>query len=388
MLAPMPMKLLKFLRKIKGRLARYDPSVEVLISKTRLIENLKEYQKRYPNLWFAPVLKSNAYGHGLIPVAQILDKENIAFFALDSLYEAMILRNHGVQSEILIIGYTPAENIIRSKLSRVAFVITSIEQLQELARKLSSRVKVHIKVDTGMHRQGILPTQIEDAIHIIKNNRFLNFESVCSHFADADNSDATFTRSQIEAWESAVSLFRKNFGTIRFLHISATAGISYGEKISGNVVRLGLGSYGINSSPIAKLNVRPILQMRSIVSSLKNLQAGEYVGYNITHQLKRDSVIATVPVGYFEGVDRRLSGRGFFKINNHDCPIVGRVSMNITSIDVTSVPNVKLGDRVAVISDNGADRNSIEHIAKLVETIPGDILVHIPQSIRRTVIEN
>ncbi len=382
------MKPLTFLRKIKKRFTRYHPSVEVSISKTRLVGNLNEYKKKYPELSFAPVLKSNAYGHGLAPVAQILDKEDVAFFALDSLYEAMVLRNNGVKSKILIIGYTSSENIINSKLSRIAFVITGLEQLQEVAKKIASRVEIHLKIDTGMHRQGILPSQIEDAITIIKNNKFLNLEGVASHFADADNNDETFTKVQIEKWESAVSLFQKNFQTIRFLHISATAGISHCGQIHGNVVRLGIGLYGVNTSPAVTLDVRPVLHMQAIVSSLKNLPAGEHIGYNSTYTVTQNSTIATVPVGYFEGVDRRLSNGGFFKIGDHNCSIVGRVSMNITSIDVTSVPNIKLGDCVTIISSNRDDKNSVEKIAEFVHTIPGEILVHIPESIHRTVIED
>ena len=132
---------------------------------------------------------------GLVPVARILDKENIAFFVLDSLHEAMILRNEGIKSEILIIGYTQPENIKNTKLNHIAFTITSLEQLQEIAKTISSTVKIHLKIDTGMHRQGILPEQINDSINIIKTNKFLHLEGICSHFADADSIDEAFTKS-------------------------------------------------------------------------------------------------------------------------------------------------------------------------------------------------
>jgi alanine racemase len=382
------MKLLKFLKKVRKYFTHYNPSVEVLISKSSLIHNLREYQRQYPKLLFAPVLKSNAYGHGLIPVAQILDKENIAFFVLDSLYEAIILRNDGVRKDILIIGYTQPENIANSKLSRVAFNISSLEQLREVTKAISSKVKIHLKVDTGMHRQGIMPDQIDDSINIIKANGFLNLEGVCSHFADADNIDETFTKSQIEEWEKIVTVFQENFPKIKFFHISATAGTCYSEKTYGNVARLGIGLYGISPLLSEKLNLEPVLKMQSIISSLRDLQAGERIGYNVSYQLKQSAKIATVSAGYFEGVDRRLSNCGFFKIHDNFCPIVGKVSMNITSIDVTSVPNVKLGDKVIIISNNKNDKNSVENIAKIAGTIPWEILVHIPQHLRRTVINN
>lgn len=380
------MWLIKFLRKIRRNFLRYDPSIKIFISKTRLIENLKEYQKKYPKLLFSPVLKSNAYGHGLVQVAEILDKENIAFFVVDSLPEAIILRNNGIKSEILVIGHTKPENVKNSKLSGVAFTITSLEQLEGVAETISSRVKIHLKIDTGMHRQGILPNQINKSIEIIKSNKFLNLVGICSHFADADGDNETFTKLQIENWAKIVLQFKREFQAIKFFYISATAGTFFNDQTSGNVARLGIGLYGVNPSPLAKLNLKSVLQMQSVISSLRQLKAEEYVGYNITYKTKQNSTIATVSAGYFEGVDRRLSSCGFFKIGDNYCPIVGRVSMNITSIDVTSVPNVKFGDKVIIISDNTDDRNSVENIAKLTQTIPWEIFVHIPQHLRRIVI--
>lgn len=378
--------LLENLRKIKNYFVHYDPSVKVFISKTRLVENLKEYQSQYPKLLFAPVLKSNAYGHGLVQVARILDKEDIAFLVVDSLHEAMILRSNGIKSEILVIGYTQAENIKNTKLSKISFTIISLEQLEEVISIASSKVRIHLKIDTGMHRQGVLPDQINRTIELIKTNKFFVLEGICSHFADADSADETLTKKQIEEWEKIALLFQKKFQTIKFYHISATSGSYFSGQTRGNVARLGIGLYGINPSPFVKLNLKPVLRMQSVLSSLKHLKAGERVGYNFTYQLKKDSIIATVPVGYFEGIDRRLSNRGFLKIKNNYCPILGRVCMNITSIDVTSLPKIQLGDYVEVISDNASDKNSIVNMASLSETIPYEILAHLPQGLRRIVV--
>lgn len=380
------MWLLKLLRKIRKIFTPYNPSVLVTISRTRLLDNLHEYQEKYPKFLFAPVLKSNAYGHGLVQVAQVLARERLAFFVLDSIFEAITLRNNGLKTKILLIGYTQLENILNSRLSNVSFTITSLEQLRALASKALKKALIHIKIDTGMHRQGILPEQVNEAIELLKTNKLLVLEGVCSHFADADNIDQTFTRSQLVAWEKIVSIFKKEFPDIKFFHISATAGVFYGEQTAGNVARLGIGLYGINSSPLVKFALKPVLQMESIISSIKNLPAGEFVGYNATSALKQSATIATVPAGYFEGVDRGLSNCGFFKITDDYCPIIGRVSMNITSIDVTHVHNLKLGDKVTIISDKADDKNSVENIAKLTQTIPWEILVHLPQHLRRIVV--
>jgi alanine racemase len=213
----------------------------------------------------------------------------------------------------------------------------------------------------------------------------LKLEGVCSHLADADNVDDNFTKGQLEKWKKTVLLFKNNFSAIKYFHILATAGAIYGNQDVSNVLRLGLGLYGIDSSPKKELNLQPVLQMRSLVSSLKKISAGEAVGYNAAYKTKIETAVATVPAGYFEGVDRRLSNCGFFKIKDVFCPIVGRVSMNINSIDVTAVPEIKLNDEVILISNNKDDKNSVEHIAKLVETIPWEILVHLPQHLRRKI---
>lgn len=381
------MIFLNYLRSLKKSFNHYTPSVEVLIYKNHLLDNFKEYKQQYPHLSLAPVLKSNAYGHGILQIAKILDKQPVAFFVLDSLYEAMMLRHDGRKTPILVIGYTSPENINNSKLSNVAFTITSIEQLQEIARTIKTEKTFHLKIDTGMHRQGILPEQINDAIKIIKASPRINLEGICSHFADADNTNNSFTKMQIQRWEKAIIPFKQNFPKLKFFHISATTGVPYSKEVFANVARLGMGLYGINSSPLTNLNLKPVLQMRSVISSLKNIPAGECVGYSVTYKTSKPIRVATVPAGYFEGVDRRLSNNGFFKIANHDCPIVGKISMNMTSIDITSLPETKFGDEVIIISNNKKDLNSAEQMAKLTHTTPYEILARVPQHLRRAVIE-
>lgn len=380
------MKILKLLRALKKSLSKYRPSVEVLISANNLIHNLREYQRQYPKLSFAPVLKSNAYGHGLVPVAQILDKEDIAFFVVDSLFEAMILRNEGVKSRILVIGYTSAENINSSKLSDVAFTITSLEHLQNIARAVTKEKNFHLKIDTGMNRQGILQNQIAEAIKIIQGGKYINLEGICSHLADADNENDSFTKLQIGQWQSIVKIFKDKFPEIKYYHLAASAGVFYADYLEGNAVRLGLGLYGFNASPFVKLDLKPVLRIESIISSVKSVAAGESVGYGLTYKTAKPAKIATVPAGYFEGIDRRLSNKGFLKIGEYFCPIIGRVSMNITTIDVSAVPDVGLGDKVSIVSDNQDDKNSIANIADLAQTIPYEILVHIPPHLRRVVV--
>lgn len=252
-----------------------------------------------------------------------------------------------------------------------------------------------------MHRQGILLSEIEEAIKIIKNNKNIILEGICSHLADADNENQEFTLEQIENWNKAAKIFRENFGGLKYLHLSATAGAGFADKIDANVARLGLGLYGIktqnsisktqgfgvsSTGDIKIINLKPALEMKTIITSVKEIESGEKVGYGVTFIANQKMKIATVPAGYFEGVDRRLSNSGSMLVQNQSCSIIGRVSMNITTIDVSAVENVKVDNEVIVISAEKSALNSVENMARQCNTIPYEILVHIPQHLKRFMI--
>ncbi|TSD03505.1 MAG: alanine racemase [Parcubacteria group bacterium Athens0714_16] len=376
----------KLFRKIREKRFRYKSLVEVFIYKENLLHNLNEFRKLNTKVDVAPVLKSNAYGHGLIEIAKILDTESIPFLVVDSFYEAMILRNEGIKSEILIIGYSLEENILNNKLKNIAFTIGSLEQLENISKNLKTKTNFHIKFDTGMHRNGILDKEIEKTIILIKNNKNIFIEGICSHFADADGDDSDFTTNQIEKWNNLVEIWKKNFPETIYYHISATAGSLFADSVNANLMRLGIGLYGINTSLDDRLNLKPVLEMKSVISSIKEIKKGDKIGYNTTFTAEKNMKIATVPVGYYEGVDRRLSNNGFLKIQNKFCPILGMVSMNITTIDVSDIEQVKIGDEVVIISSKSADENSVIKIAQKCATIPYEILVHIPERLKRIVI--
>ncbi|MCL5666922.1 MAG: alanine racemase [Patescibacteria group bacterium] len=379
------MSLLQSLKKLKKSFSSYQPLIEILIHKDNLLHNYREYCQAYPNLQIAPVLKSNAYGHGLIPVAQILAKTQAPFFVIDSLFEAKQLRHGGISNPLLVIGYASPENIFQKPAKNTAFTITSLDQLKEISAGLKFRQAFHLKIDTGMHRQGLVSGEIPQAVKLIKQNKNTVLEGLCSHLADADSERKDFTLGQIALWKKAKQEFQNNFPGIKYFHLAATSGLAFGN-LEANAARLGLGLYGINISPFKPLNLRPVLEMNTIITSVKNLNPGESVGYNITFTAKDKLKVAAIPAGYFEGIDRRLSSKGCVKIGNSFCPIIGRVSMNITSVDVTNVPEIKNGSPVNVISSRADEKNSAENIAKLCGTIPYEILVHLPQHLKRQVV--
>lgn len=378
------MSLRLLARLLRKRFSPYEPLVNVRLSKKNLLHNLHTYQTAYPALRIAPVLKSNAYGHGLAEIASLLDTEHVAFFVLDSLHEALQLQKIGIRSPLLIIGYTSVHNMRAVRRKNIAFTITSLSQLEELAEADFS-VRIHIKLDTGMHRQGLREEEWLPAQQLLTTHTHITLEGVCSHFADADNEDTTFTHVQCVVWERAVSFWKAAFPSLTFLHIGATSGASVSASVPGNVIRVGLGLYGIDAASQKKLLLQPVLQLETILSSLKKLLPGECVGYNATFTAHEPLRIATIPVGYFEGIDRRLSNKGSVLVAGIPCPIIGRVSMNIATIDVSKVPHAVRGDTVVVISNTSTHTNSVEGIARTCETIPWEILVHIPQHLRRTV---
>ena len=409
----------------------YQPLISVEISRERLLHNLREFQtavqKLKPGVSIAPVLKSNAYGHGLFEVAEILEKSSIfnlqssipkiPFFVVDSYFEAVALRVHGIKTPLLIIGYTRPETIARSSLRDTAFTVTSLDTLRQFAEdepdcpeaperdahgrcpiRRFHHARIHLKIDTGMRRQGILPEEADEAIQIIQGNPSLVLEGICTHFCDADDADGSFTEGQINLWDRKVKKFKAAFPHLRYIHAAATDSSLLSKDIAANVVRLGIGLYGLseNASLNQKLALEPVLEMKTLLTGVKKLKSGETVGYGNTFKADKDMAIASIPVGYYEGLDRRLSSRpkneprGFVQVgpSRIPCPIIGRVSMNISTIDVSAVPNAVAGMEAVVISNNANDPNSIDSIAKKSGgTITYEIAVKIPAHLKRTVVE-
>ncbi|MFA6408510.1 MAG: alanine racemase [Candidatus Paceibacterota bacterium] len=375
----------QIMRRVRGNKHKYESLIEVTISRDAILHNLRIFKEQHPGVGIAPVLKSNAYGHGLKEVGAILASEHVPFLCVDSFFEALTLRNEGVRSPILVIGYTPIENVVRNTLHDIAFCVIGLDDLREIAQHIQASTKIHIEIDTGMHRHGIQPEEIKTAATLVRSNTHIQLEGVYSHLADADAPDSAHTAAQIERWNAVAGEVHAEFPDIRYIHCAATAGSTHLPEMVGNVMRLGIGLYGINVTT-GTLDLHPALLMQTRITSLRELAAGEYVGYNATFETTAPTHIASIPAGYSEGIDRRLSNNGFVSVRGTPCPIVGMVSMNITSIDVSAVPEVKTKDTVIVISRNPADSNSVEQIARQCGTIPYEILVHIPAHLRRRIV--
>ncbi len=368
----------KIFRYFRDRRFEYEPLVSVSIYKDRLLHNFNQYKNTFGKKGVAPVLKSNAYGHGLVQIAKILDGECVPFFVVDSYHEALILRNEGIKTKILVMGFALTPNIFKSYFKNVSFTIGDMLVLKKIAHELTSPQKFHIKIDIGMHRQGIMKEDISEAITLIKSNPNIEIEGVCSHFSDPVNK--SFTEKQIIIWNKSVEDFKTEFSEISYFHISATEGYSYRGSVSANCMRLGLGLYGIGEK---ELSLLPTIEVSTSVTGIKKIPVGEVVGYGSTFKTEKDTTLGIVPAGYYEGVDRRLSNKGFFKIGNFFVQIAGRISMNISTFNALDV-SLEIGQKIILISSNPEDKNSVENIAKMCDTIPYEILVHINPQLRRT----
>lgn len=374
----------EILRKIRKIQYPYNPLVRVLVFKNNIFYNLEEfskYSKNSQNSQIAPVLKSNAYGHGLVLVAKLLDNFGLPFMVVDTFYEALVLKKSGIKTKVLIIGYSRSDNIYKNLLKNVSYTVISLEQLNEISANIRQKFTFHLKIDTGMHRQGLNQSELGQAVDIIKKNKLLSIEGLCSHLADSSNED--FSLAQIDSWNQIVDIVKHKLPGIKYYHLAATGGVIYSTKIKANIYRLGLGLYGLDSQLISKFDPKPSLSLRSIISSIKHIKPGDKIGYNRTFMVKKPMKMATVPIGYYEGIDLRLSNKGFFKVNNEFCPIIGRVSMNITTIDVSNIDEIAVGDEVVAISNEAQDKNSVQNIAKTIQTIPYEVLVKIPTQLRR-----
>lgn len=231
-----------------------------------------------------------------------------------------------------------------------------------------------------MNRQGINLNEIGQFLKLIKQYKNLELEGVCSHLADADGGNDNYTRFQEKIFDDGLRIIRDAGFNPLFVHLSNTAGTVLTKNKNYNAVRLGIGTYGFGMK-----DLKPALRFITTIVNVKEIQSGEKVGYNCTFTAKRKMKIATIPIGYYEGADRRLSNRGFLKYKNIFLPIVGRTCMNISMIDISGT-NLKVGDEVEFISTNPKDKNSVENIAHACQTIPYEVLVKLNESVRRIVI--
>ena len=341
-----------------------------------------------------PVLKANAYGHGLLEIATILEysKHEFPRVAVDSYKEALEIRK---SSELrpLVMGPVLESNIARVKTDGVAFVAQNLSVLKAWA-KSGRPVTLHIEFDTGMKRHGLSESDLQNAINIINQSPNIAIEGVMTHLADADNPKSDkFVLEQYERFKVIVDKIKAKGIKPKIIHVQQSGGVTRDNLQTTNTVRPGIALYGISpldtsdSKHRQYKQLQPVLEFRSKVSALQKLEPEETVSYSRTYKAKKNEEIAIIPVGYYEALPRSLSNTGvLLDSKRNKLNIRGRVCMNHTMIDATK-NKLKVGDEVTVISRDPKAPNSIQGICDASGSFNYELMVNIDQSTRRQVVD-
>jgi len=346
----------------------YSDNTWVTINLDAIAQNFDTIRKKAGSSVMA-VIKADAYGHGAIPIARLL-QEKCAFFGVSSIGEALELRKAGLQIPILILGYTPVsayETAIREKIRPAIFHWKDAAALSQAAEKCGLEATFHFALDTGMSRIGFQVTEADaDLCARIAALPGLRAEGLFSHYATADCADLHRADRQAELFARFDGMLKARGLDIPIRHLSNSAGImNYPPKYE--MVRSGIVTYGLYPSDEVepeRLPLKPALAWRSLVSHVKTLPAGREIGYGGTYTTTKDTVVATIPVGYADGYRRSLSGKFHVLIRGRKAPILGRVCMDQMMVDVTDIPGVQYGDTVTLIGRDGEESIPMEQIAE------------------------
>lgn len=320
------------------------------------------------------VVKTDAYGHGAVPIATFLEQyEYLWGFATATIDEAIELREAGIKKPVLILGYTFPEcydKVVHYDIRQTIFQLDMAKALSKEAQRQNKTAYVHVKLDTGMGRIGY--QDVEEAVRdmaFMKDLPMLEFEGVFTHFANADTENQEFTLKQIGKFHEMVSAMEAVGVTFQLKHCSNSAGIIELTDQKFDLVRAGIISYGLWPSDEVRKDVmqlKPILALKSHVVYVKKVAPGTPVSYGSTWIASEPRIIATVPVGYGDGYPRSLSNKGYVLIKGYKAPIVGRVCMDQMIVDVTEVPEeIKTGDRVTLIGQDGEQSITAEELGNL-----------------------
>ncbi len=342
-----------------------------------------------PSVRLCGVVKSNAYGHGLVQFAQELEKLGADMLAVDSVVEALTLRREGVRTPILVLGYTLPDMYEKVLEKNIHLTISSKESLDELfSRGYHTRIPIHIKVDTGMHRQGFLEDEREVLMDFLEKKGFL-ISGLYTHFAKSkDFNDRTFTESSIEVFLRWREDFKKR-GKVVIAHADATGGLLVHPEAHFDMVRIGIGLYGMPAADTLAtfheetMPLHPVLTWKTIVSEIKEIPEGSSIGYDGTHVTKRPTKMMVCPIGYWHGYPRALSNNAEVLVRGKRAPVLGRVSMDMIVVDGTDIPGVRVSDEVVLVGAQEGEEISATELAHRAGTSEYELLTRLNPLMRK-----
>ncbi len=360
------------------------------ISLPNLVHNYRTIKRAlHEQAQLMAVIKANAYGHGAVPCARAL--EPLAdWFGVALIEEGIELRDAGIRQPILCLGgfwHGQAEAVVMRDLTPVVFRMDAAEELNAQAGQANRIISYHLKVDTGMGRLGVPFAELPDFVRALQRFTNLKLDGLMTHFAEAEAIDPTFTDLQIERFHEALRIVCEAGFAPTWNHLANSAGIHAHLPAWGNLARAGGALYGFTRDVLAPVPeafaVKPVLSLHSRIVYLKTVPAGTSLGYGRTFLTTRDSRIATIPIGYADGFQRAHSNHGRVILRGHFAPIVGRISMDLTILDVTDVAAVELGDEVVLLGEQNGLRISAEDLAEQIGTISYEIACSISARVPR-----
>ena len=369
----------------------------VEINRQAVEHNVALFKERIGKTKLMAVVKSNAYGHGITTFPKLADKLGVHGFCVDSVYEGKTLRLEGIRKPILVLGYTLPELFPLAARYNLAVTISTFEGLKaigKIKRKsldlAQDKPRVHLKIDTGMHRQGFSKKDIRNVIREIKKNE-IPVEGIYTHFASAkDVNYPTYTETQLKNFKAIEELFKKAGFKNLIRHVAATGGTLLNKKYHYDWVRVGVGLYGLWPSKELEIQLgnetmlKPVLSWRAVVSEVKQLKKGEYSGYDMAYRARRNQTIAVIPIGYWHGIPRSYGG-GKVLVRGKEAPIVGRISMDVTIVDVSGIP-CKVGDIATIVGKNASKEVSAFDAAREMGTIHYEFLTRLNPLMERVVV--
>jgi alanine racemase len=369
--------------------------------------NIRELKRiTQPPARLMAVVKANGYGHGAVEVAREALQHGAQYLGVARINEALPLRQAGIEAPILIFGYSPpdlAPLLIDYELTQTVYSLSTASALSEQATRKGKKINIHLKMDSGMGRLGLLlvpangnPDDIATQnsvreIEAISRLRGLTVEGIFTHFATADSADKSYADLQLDRFMHLLNCLQKEGLEPPVRHTANSGALIDMPDSHLDMVRPGIATYGLHPSDEVNkriVDLKPVMTLKSRIIHLKRVPPGFNISYGITFQTKNHTTIATVPVGYADGFNRLLSSRGHMLVNGQRVPIVGRVCMDLTMLDVGGIPEVALEDEVVVFGEQGNEAVTADEIASSLDTINYEVVSTITGRVPRVYLKN
>lgn len=339
----------------------------------------------------AVIVKANAYGHGILEISKLASKYGVDWLGVNSPEEAFFLRKNRINLPIILLGYVPLSDLkkaVENNLRLTVYNQETIDKLGEITSGIKRKAYLHIKLETGTHRQGIKGDALLQFIDRIKKCPYLIIEGISTHFANIeDTTDHSYAQSQLEKFNHYLNLLIKNNIKIPLKHTACSAATILFPKTYFNLVRAGIGIYGLWPSKETYLsciqnqrepvNLKPVLTWKTKIVQIKKVPEGAFIGYGCTYKTTRPIHLAVLPVGYYDGYDRHLSNSSYVLVKGKRAPLRGRVAMNFITVDITDISGVKLEDEVVLLGQQDKETITAEYLASLCGTINYEIVTRI-----------